>query len=75
MRAVRCGYCAKAIPEGSHAMRKRGYTGFYCSCECLVLDTRIGYEEIVTDKLVQEDKECNGIDWEEINEENNAISM
>lgn len=65
MRAVRCGYCAKAIPEGSHAMRKRGYTGFYCSCKCLILDTRIGYEEIVTDKLVQEDKECNGIDWEE----------
>ena len=63
MRVVRCGYCAKAIPEGSHAMRKRGYTGFYCSCKCLILDTRIGYEEIVTDKLVQEDKECNGIDW------------
>lgn len=65
MRAVRCGYCAKAIPEGSHAIRKRGYTGFYCSCKCLILDTRIGYEEIVTDKLVQEDKECNGVDWEE----------
>ena len=47
-------------------MRKRGYAGFYCSCECLVLDTRIGYKEIVTDKLVQEDKECTGTDWEEI---------
>lgn len=66
MRIVRCGYCNKTIPEGSYAMRKRGYAGFYCSCECLVLDTRIGYKEIVTDKLVQEDKECNGIDWEEI---------
>lgn len=66
MRVVRCGYCDKAIPEGSHAMRKRGYTGFYCSCKCLILDTRIGYEKIVTDEIVQEDKECNGIDWEEI---------
>lgn len=66
MRAVRCGYCNKTISEGSPAMRKRGYAGFYCSCECLVLDTRIGYKEIVTDKLVQEDKECTGTDWEEI---------
>lgn len=66
MRVVRCGYCGKSIPEGSVAMRKRYYTGFYCSCECLILDTRIGYNVVVNDDLVQEDKECNGIDWEEI---------
>ena len=56
------GYCGKSIPEGSVAMRKRYYTGFYCSCECLILDTKIGYNVVVTDDLVQEDKECNGID-------------
>ena len=66
MRVVRCGYCEKSIPEGSVAMRKRYYTGFYCSCECLILDTRIGYNVVVNDDLIQEDKECNGIDWEEI---------
>ena len=47
-------------------MRKRYYTGFYCSCECLILDTKIGYNVVVTDDFAQEDKECNGIDWEEI---------
>ena len=66
MRVVSCGYCGKSIPEGSVAMRKRYYTGFYCSCKCLIRDTRIGYNVVVTDDLVQEDKECNGIDWEEI---------
>ena len=66
MRVVRCGWCNKAIPEGSYAMRKRGYTGFYCSFTCLVLDARIGNVVTVTDTLVQEDKECNGIDWEEV---------
>ena len=66
MRVVRCGYCGKSISEGSVAMRKRYYTGFYCSCECLILDTKIGYNVVVTDDLVQEDKECNGIDGEEI---------
>lgn len=75
MRVVRCGYCNKVIPESSHAIRKRGYTGFYCSCACLVLDTSIGNIVTVTDKLVQEDKECNGIDWEEIDEADRTISM
>lgn len=52
MRVVRCGYCGKSISEGSVAMKKRYYTGFYCSCECLILDTKIGYNVVVTDDLV-----------------------
>ena len=60
MKFIPCCRCGKKIYDGEQAVRRRGFTGFYCSYRCLVLDTKIGYEDFVTDELVEEDKESSG---------------
>ena len=63
MRYITCARCGKRIYEGKEAVRHKHYTGFWCSWKCFVLDYS-GYETAITDKLVQEDKSCNNVDWE-----------
>ena len=46
-------------------IRHTGFTGFYCSYRCLASATGIGYEDFVSDELVEEDKESSGYGWEE----------
>lgn len=62
-RYVNCVRCNKVSPEGSKCVRHRNFTGFYCGFRCLVLDTMLGKEYIVTDELVSEDKEASGFGW------------
>lgn len=65
IRIVRCAYCGAPIREGEKAIRRRGYTGFWCSVGCFLRDTGFGSIETVTDRLVQEDRETNGVEWDE----------
>ena len=62
-RYITCARCGKKIYEGTTAIRKRGFTGFYCSFRCYALDNEANVAE-VTDEIVQEDKTCNHKDWQ-----------
>jgi hypothetical protein len=62
-RFVECVYCHKKLFEGVKAYRRRGWTGFYCSPECITREClNIEFKEI-TDELVREDEECLGFGW------------
>lgn len=63
MRYITCCRCGKRINEGEPAVRRKGFTGFWCSYKCFTLEHE-GYAACATDALVQEDKECNHQDWE-----------
>ena len=65
MRKIHCVKCRKAINEGEVAIRHKGWTGFYCSYKCLVLDIRIAESVIVTNELVEEDKKSSHHGWDE----------
>ena len=65
MRKVYCIRCGKAISEGEKAVRRKHFTGFYCSFECLVLETGIAEIKTVSEDLVNEDKEASGYGWDE----------
>lgn len=65
MRKVYCVYCGKPMHEGEPCIRYNNFTGFFCSYRCIALNAGISRNTIVSDELVQEDKEANGIDWDE----------
>lgn len=65
MRKVHCIRCGKKINEGDEAVRHKYQTGFYCSFKCLALEVGITEVEVVTEKLVEEDKETSGYGWDE----------
>ena len=64
MKYINCVYCGKSIEEDNKVVRRKGFTGNYCSWKCAALES--GFFEVrkLTDELVKEDKECNGVDWE-----------
>ena len=65
MRNVHCVRCGKIIKEGEEAVRHKHLTGFYCSFKCLALEAGIAEVKIVSEELVEEDKESSGYGWDE----------
>ena len=60
MKYAHCVRCGKQINEGSIAIRRKGWTGFYCCSDCFVLDN-CGEMVTVTNELIEEDKGTNEI--------------
>lgn len=64
-RKVYCLKCGKSLKEGEQAIRRKGWTGFYCSYKCLCLNLGISEAVIVSRELIKEDEEVTGISWNE----------
>ena len=65
MRRIHCVKCGKQINEGDEAVRRKYFTGFYCSFKCLALEAGIAEVKTVTEELVGEDREASGFGWDE----------
>lgn len=65
IRKVSCVRCGKLIYEGDRAVRHKHHTGFFCGFECLAWSERIAEVCIVSEALVEEDKEASGFGWDE----------
>lgn len=64
-RIVHCARCGKPIAEGQEAVRRKHYTGWFCSFRCLALEMGIAETKTVTDEIVKEDEEETGYGWDE----------
>lgn len=65
MRKVHCVRCGKTINEDEDAVRRKHFTGFYCSFRCLAFEMGIAEIKTVSEELVNEDKEASGYGWDE----------
>lgn len=60
-----CIWCGSRLYENTIVVRRKGYTGSYCSYMCAAFQSDLFNTIELTDKVVQDDKECsNSKGWE-----------